>query len=74
MTKDEFIGLYLHSSGIEPSNRTPNGFQISDSTARVALPCYCGADLCLGWAMIPDDDLGSIDWHKQRDGTPPEEP
>lgn len=67
MTRDEFIDGYMARSGLPAEWRTPEGFKIPDqerANTRVALPCYCGEDVCEGWAMIIGDAF-SIKHHIQ---------
>lgn len=52
MTKDEFIDKYMADSKLKPEYRTRDGFTIPDDEPRIALPCDCGDELCLGWQMI----------------------
>lgn len=63
MTRDEFIDGYLARSGWS-QYRTETGFHVPGrSPPRIALPCNCGDGICDGWAMIPDDDLNSVEDH-----------
>lgn len=63
MTRDEFIDEYLARPRWS-RYRTEMGFCIPGvSPPRVALPCNCGEEVCPGWAMVPDDDLNSVEDH-----------
>lgn len=55
MTKEEFEKVYCERSGItlEEYHET-----------QVTLPCCCGYDDCLGWAVISNDPR-LIEWHKR---------
>lgn len=55
MTRDEFIDAYIARSGIPREARTPDGFVVSNTAARRALPCDCGEPQREGWAMVSAD-------------------
>lgn len=55
MTRDEFIDDYMARSGIDPDLRLPDGFDVPNYIPRIALPCACGDEACVGWAMIAND-------------------
>lgn len=55
MTREEFITDYMKRSGLNPSLRTEDGFHVPGTQRRYALPCKCGEDQCLGWAMVGEE-------------------
>jgi hypothetical protein len=59
MTRDEFIESYCQRSGITRE------FLLN---WRKVLPCYCGNELCKGWATVPPD---LVDFHMMTCGAPP---
>jgi hypothetical protein len=67
MTKQEFIAFY--GGGTLDQYKTGDGFTVG-SNKRFALPCNCGEDLCLGWAMVRESE---IEDHKRRFVTDEEE-
>lgn len=73
LTKDEFIDGYMKAANIDPAFRTPDGFQRPSSQGqllgKIALRCYCGHDICRGWAMIRNDP-DDIAHHKEFTGNP----
>ena len=46
MTREEFIAGYCARSGI--------AWEVL-AERRIAVPCECGAEQCLGWCMVPKD-------------------
>jgi len=63
MTKDDFIDSYCKRSNI--SRELFHRF-------KVALPCQCGDEACLGWAAI-SHDYGAITSHIKFYGPNPDE-
>lgn len=54
MNRGAFIDQYMARSGISSHLRTKRGCRrvAGPEYALRAVPCWCGSDRCLGWAMV----------------------
>ncbi len=59
MSRAEFIDHYMRSNAIAIEHRRPYGFKVPDHAPRMAVPCYCRRDSCLGWKLerVAEKDL-----------------
>lgn len=73
MTKNEFIDFYMEENDLPREWKTAEGFNWPDGDRKIALPCYCGQDMCAGWIMIGEEFKED---HMAEDGvpTPPSNP
>jgi hypothetical protein len=61
MTREEFIGAYMASSGI--ADYSVDGEEVRfDGGTMLALPCACDDEDCRGWVMASPDDRK---WHME---------
>jgi hypothetical protein len=81
ISKEAFIRQY----GVDEKYKTETGYYIPDSTPKslrpslphAALRCFCGEDICEGWAMVQDDRkedsrYGLFALHCRQNGLNPE--
>lgn len=54
MTKEEFIDYYTKNANLQ-RYRTEDGYSVPGRIPRIALPCNCEYEGCMGWVMIPNE-------------------